>query len=198
MALAFAALVLVVVPAFADEAAAPSSEARPPMTPLTEDLHLDADPAKGEFPTWVQLAKSDAPPPDPPRTGPLCKPDEWVAVDFHKSVRCGEFIASVARHREAERAAAQRRAGMPGDIVFLSTHLYEATPSRCRKAGQPIGKGSAEVTFSPEGRITNVTLEPPFARSRIGECIIQRYKALNFGPFTGPPLTFKTIFHVVE
>jgi hypothetical protein len=71
-----------------------------------------------------------------------------------------------------------------------------AVLSFCKKPDEPTGPGSASVTFSPEGTVTNVTVDPPYAGTKAGDCIAGQFRRAKVNSFQGTSQTIKHSFEV--
>jgi hypothetical protein len=83
-----------------------------------------------------------------------------------------------------EGAARARLAQANGVLVF------------CKKPDEPTGPGSASVTFSPEGTVSSVTLDPPYAGTKAGDCVAGQFKRAKVNAFQGSSQTIKHSFDV--
>lgn len=83
-----------------------------------------------------------------------------------------------------ESAARSRLAQANGVLVF------------CRKPDDPTGPGSASVTFAPEGNVASVVLDPPYAGTKAGDCVVGQFKRAKVNPFQGSSQTIKHSFEV--
>jgi hypothetical protein len=66
----------------------------------------------------------------------------------------------------------------------------------CKKPDDPTGPGSASVTFSPEGAVTSVSVDPPYAGTKAGECVAGQFKRVKTSAFQGTSQTIKHSFEV--
>jgi hypothetical protein len=57
--------------------------------------------------------------------------------------------------------------------------------SSCHSDDGPNGGGRARVGFSLDGKVAFVDLQPPFAGTRVGACVIRKLSAARIDPF-GP------------
>jgi hypothetical protein len=77
----------------------------------------------------------------------------------------------------------------------ISAALTAATP-RCRTPDGPQGRGEALVSYTREGRVTNVVIAPPFADTATGGCIANALRDANVAPFDGEDVTVRKQFEV--
>ncbi len=87
-------------------------------------------------------------------------------------------------HAFNEAAARSRLAQANGVLVF------------CKKEGGVTGPGTAHVTFGPEGAVTAVNLDPPYAGTPAGDCVTGHFKRTKVSSFEGSPKTIKHSFDV--
>jgi hypothetical protein len=66
----------------------------------------------------------------------------------------------------------------------------------CKKPDEPTGPGSASVTFAPDGTVASVTLDPPYAGTKAGECVAGQFKRAKVNSFQGGSQTIKHNFEV--
>ena len=66
----------------------------------------------------------------------------------------------------------------------------------CKKKDGPTGKGSATVTFAPEGNVTSVSVDPPYAGTPVGDCVAGLLKRTKTNSFKGSPQTVKHSFEI--
>jgi serine/threonine protein kinase len=66
----------------------------------------------------------------------------------------------------------------------------------CSNPDGPSGPGRAMVTFSPDGPATGVALQPPFAGTTVGSCVVNAFKSARVPPFTGSAVTLPGSFRV--
>ena len=61
--------------------------------------------------------------------------------------------------------------------------------SGCKRSGGPSGRGRASVTFSPNGRVTGVSLSGKFAGTSVGQCVVGVFRSARVPPFSGTAVT---------
>ena len=66
----------------------------------------------------------------------------------------------------------------------------------CKDPDGPSGPGRAMVTFSPDGPVTSVALQPPFAGTGVGNCVATAFRAARVPAFTGSAVTLPGSFRV--
>jgi len=55
--------------------------------------------------------------------------------------------------------------------------------------GGPSGSAKVQVTFAPSGRVSSVSVGPPYAGTPTGSCIAGAFKGAKVPPFSGQPVT---------
>ncbi|AKU99259.1 serine/threonine protein kinase [Labilithrix luteola] len=65
----------------------------------------------------------------------------------------------------------------------------------CKK-GNVTGPGTASVTFGTDGTVTNVTIDPPYAGTKEGDCAAGQFRRVKVNPFVGSPQTVRHSFDV--
>nr|PZN29502.1 MAG: hypothetical protein DIU78_00125 [Pseudomonadota bacterium] len=68
----------------------------------------------------------------------------------------------------------------------------------CRRPGGAKGQGRANVTFAPDGHVTNVAIPPPFAGTPVGACVVEAFRGARVPAFTGTAVTLPWSFRVPE
>jgi hypothetical protein len=80
------------------------------------------------------------------------------------------------------------------------TSLSKAANSAmsCKREGGPTGAGTASVTFSTEGPVSNVSLSAPFAGTPVGTCIQTVFRSAHVPAFSGSSVTLSKSFRIPE
>jgi hypothetical protein len=65
----------------------------------------------------------------------------------------------------------------------------------CSKKGQT-GPGTASVTFSPDGSVSAVNMDAPYAGTAAGDCVSGQFRRTKVSSFQGAPQTLKHSFDV--
>jgi len=92
----------------------------------------------------------------------------------------------------------------PPNDVELDRHaaieaLRGVRVQQCATPGGPHGTGHVKVTFSPNGTVARAQADqPPFAGSKVGECVAHAYLDARVPPFSGTPVTVGKSFYVAE
>jgi eukaryotic-like serine/threonine-protein kinase len=66
----------------------------------------------------------------------------------------------------------------------------------CTKEGGVTGAGNAMVTFAPDGTVSNVVLNPPYAGTKEGACVTSQFRRAKISAFTGTAQTLRHTFEV--
>ncbi|MDB5219857.1 MAG: serine/threonine protein kinase [Myxococcaceae bacterium] len=66
----------------------------------------------------------------------------------------------------------------------------------CQKGSGVSGPGSASVTFAPDGSVSAVSVDPPYAGTKEGDCAAAQFRRAKVGAFTGSPQTVRHSFEV--
>lgn len=66
----------------------------------------------------------------------------------------------------------------------------------CKTSDGPSGPGRVMVTFSPDGPVSSVSVQPPFAGTAVGECIVTVFRSARVPAFTGSPVTLPQSFRI--
>ena len=66
----------------------------------------------------------------------------------------------------------------------------------CKKEGGVTGPGNASVTFGPDGSVSGVAVDPPYAGTKEGDCVASAFRRAKVSPFTGTPQTVRHSFEV--
>jgi hypothetical protein len=64
------------------------------------------------------------------------------------------------------------------------------------KGGGVSGPGNASVTFASDGSVSAVSLDPPYAGTKEGDCAAGQFRRAKITPFTGAPQTVRHSFDV--
>ncbi len=176
-------------PAPSAGAATPAPEEAPAPAPVPEPT------AAGAAPTPAAATPAAATPkpaiaPAPQATGQA--PTAMTAVPKPVAVPTGtatpapvkSATAAPADSSEFNEPAARARLNQANGVLAF-----------CKK-GETSGPGVASVTFGTEGTVTNVVLEPPYAGTREGDCVIGQFKRQKVAPFRGLPQTLRHSFSV--
>jgi serine/threonine protein kinase len=67
----------------------------------------------------------------------------------------------------------------------------------CAGKGLPRGIGSVRVRIEPSGKVTKVQIGPPYAGTRVGRCIVDRFAAAALPPHEGPPQAMNYVFRSI-
>nr|MBP9112502.1 hypothetical protein [Polyangiaceae bacterium] len=73
--------------------------------------------------------------------------------------------------------------GFNGAVAKASLQSQTSYFAICNKGG-PTGAGRAAVTFGNDGKVSGVSMSPPFAGTPTGDCIAKRLQRASTSPFT--------------
>ena len=68
----------------------------------------------------------------------------------------------------------------------------------CKQPDGPTGSGRAQVTFSPEWRVSGISLSAPFGGTAVGNCVAGMYRALSIPAFQGSAVTLPGSFRIPD
>lgn len=95
---------------------------------------------------------------------------------------------AVGARCDAPTNAASPASAPPFDRV-AATRALAVDVAGCRRDDGPTGRGHVKVTFQPSGSASHVEVDPPFAGTASGACILQRFRSVTVPAFAGGPLT---------
>ncbi|MBX3227513.1 MAG: protein kinase [Labilithrix sp.] len=122
------------------------------------------------------VAQPANPNPGQPWTPPPAQPTPTPAVkDAGPPADPNAFNEGTARSRLAQ---------ANGVLVF------------CKKEGGVTGPGTATVTFAPDGSVTSVAIDAPYAGTPTGDCVAGQFKRQKTTPWQGSPQSVKHSFEV--
>ena len=70
--------------------------------------------------------------------------------------------------------------------------------SGCGQEGGPSGRGSASVTFAPNGSVSSVSLSGKFGGTGVGSCVQAAFRRARLEPFSGGPVTLSRSFEIAD
>jgi len=82
-------------------------------------------------------------------------------------------------------SAARSRLGIANGVLVI-----------CKKEGGVTGPGNASVTFSPDGTVASVSLDPPYAGTKEGDCVAAQLRRAKVNPYNGGAQTVRHAFEV--
>ena len=131
----------------------------------------------------------------------------WVAgcgpsYDAHTITTPAERVREQEElaYREEQRARAEPAAEGPVEEVERvggfddkqadlelqrATRSAETCPEVVTGDKVPHGKTSVTVTFALDGAVAEATIPPPYEGSRLGDCVLNAYRAVIVPPYTG-------------
>lgn len=160
-------------PALEGEAApeeAPAEEQAETAEPTEEEAAAEPDAGaqrERAAPNDAAQAKAPAPAPAPrPRPAPV------------------KTAAPVDPDAFNEAAARSKLAQANGILAF------------CKRKDGVTGPGTAAVTFGPDGAVSKVAMDAPYAGTPAGDCVTGHFNRVKVNAFKGPPKTVRHAFTV--
>ncbi|MBS2011926.1 MAG: protein kinase [Deltaproteobacteria bacterium] len=147
--------------------ASASAVASAPTTPPAAPTAPTTPPATGAAPP--PTVATATPPPNPFAPPPAPSPSAKPAADPNA------FNEGAARSKLSQ---------ANGVLAF------------CKKEGGVTGPGNASVTFSIDGSVAGVALDPPYGGTGEGSCVAAQFRRVKVNPFTGAPQTIRHSFEV--
>lgn len=159
------------------------SKPPPPLDPgvvgQISDYIVEQERNNEKLPPALEDVMHESPPPPPPTptTSPM---GTAAAVALAPPVDGGSVGRSLIRG-EAYAKLAQAK----------------AAAATCKRGeDEPHGTGRVAVLFDPSGMISAVSLEAPFAGTKIGACVDRAFRQITFQPFEGEPFPVISSFTV--
>jgi hypothetical protein len=98
-----------------------------------------------------------------------------------------------ARNKPASTGGEVEEADKPGvfddkqaDLEFKrATRSAETCPDVVTGDKVPHGKTAVTVTFALDGAVAEATIPPPYEGTRLGDCVLNAYRALIVPPYSG-------------
>ena len=87
------------------------------------------------------------------------------------------------------RASNEVLTSLPPGHAFAALRGAQGRVASCTSGGGPRGKGRVVLVFAPEGRVSSVVLERPFAGTSVGRCVEAAFQQADVQPFRGKPIT---------
>ncbi len=134
-------------------------------------LHFED--GRGCVPNVVAAAPAPARPPAVSETEP-----ELVYLDVPEK-------PAKSRYADFDRNAAH-------DVIVATA----ANLASCKTADNPTGSGKVWVTFSPNGRVTEVSVGGELAGTVAGGCVARLFRSNKVPPFSGDPVTVSKPFTI--
>jgi hypothetical protein len=120
----------------------------------------------------------------PPKTNDVAK------VTLTEEDRVSDMARSVKLDDKSESAPAQAtNSGSDFDRGAAQTALGRAASmvAMCHRPGGDSGPGKVLVTFGPNGRAQNVTVQG--ISGPVADCVATQFRNAKIAPFTGDPVT---------
>lgn len=86
--------------------------------------------------------------------------------------------------------------GFPIAAAVSTMQLAALDARDCATSDGPSGDGTAQVTFDPNGRVSDVSLSSPFANTDVGACISAKFRRVTLPKFAGDARVTKKSFEV--
>lgn len=93
-------------------------------------------------------------------------------------------------------AAPEVARSMPLGSAYAALRIAQSRASACKRADGPQGAGKLVLVIAPEGRVSSVVLERPFAGTPVGQCVASTFQGVTVKPFEGKPVTVLWSFKV--
>jgi serine/threonine protein kinase len=173
---------------------APVDEPPPPPPPIATEAPLPEAPVAAEEPPPAAEPEPEPEPaeeparaaPTPPAAAPVAtaRPAAAPVATARPAAPTPTANEAVDPRAWNESAARSRLAQANGVLAF------------CKRDGTVSGPGTADVTFSPDGTVSTVTLEKPYAGTKEGECVAGQFRRAKISAFDGGPRSVKHSFAV--
>ena len=143
----------------------------------------------------------------PPKLGKLDKPEKTVDEPKKPEAEPKPEVVTLAETHEPEQASQTRPEKPPplaertplnraSALAALSSAASSATS--CGRGNGPTGSGSANITFSPDGPVSSVSLSAPFAGTAVGACVQNAFRSAHVPAFSGSAVTLSKSFRIPE
>jgi len=174
-----------------------------------------ATPLAGTAPPALALAPSSSPPVEAPREASAedLPKEPARAMKASAGARSGAATTGHTESTPAAAAIAQAPASQPWESSASSSGASsgsktDASAARaaltraaagvggCAKAGGPTGRGTATVTFNPDGSVGDVRLSSAFRDTPAENCIESKFRSLRVAPFADSPTALTASFMI--
>jgi len=157
--------------------------------------------AKSRTTTFVAPPPSSAEPParppittvTPPAPTTTAAPPKCCAGETETA--CQMRLAVGATCGESRTTSSTTTNVGPFDRVAASNALSIPVGS-CKRADGPRGPGHVKVTFKPNGTVSAVDVDSPYAGTSVGACVAEKYRAVTVPAFTGGALSVGKTFAI--
>jgi hypothetical protein len=161
---------------------------------------MGASPQKGGSAMGANPALPDNRPPEerlkkdiaalrPDKTKVVLEEDDPVA-DVANSVTLGE---EAKRSQKPAQAGGIDR-GAAGSALARAANMT----GLCRRVGGQTGTGRVLVTIGPNGSVSGVSVQPPFAGTAVGSCVAAQFQRVTVPSFSGDPVILSKSFTIPE
>lgn len=109
---------------------------------------------------------------------------EQEQLAYEEELRARQKPKDVGEVAEAEKPGAfdEKQADLE---LKRATRSAETCPDVVTGDGVPRGKTSVTVTFALDGSVAEATIPPPFEDTRLGDCVLNAYRAVIVPPYSG-------------
>jgi len=160
--------------------------ARAPSPATGAKIAASAAPTPAAPPSGSAVASASSVASAAPAAGaPPAQPDAAAAVASSASAAPSEAAAPLPRYDK--RKIVKALDGVAADLV-----------SCAQPTGGPRGPGSIRIRIEPDGAISRVTIGPPYARSKVGACIVERFQAMHVDAYRGSPVAMNYVFSTIR
>lgn len=143
---------------------------------------------------WVELLPEDQVVEESPV---LEQPVPEPAALAKKQITADKTSDATNAKVKAEKEAVVEELIIPFSTSAAAQAIQQASAlaSRCRRAGDPSGVATINITFSSSGSVTTATVSgPPFAGTETGSCIADQFRKAKVPEFSGERVTMsKTV-----
>ncbi len=108
----------------------------------------------------------------------------------------GSEDLSVAELKKAAEIAALPERLTPRQIDSVLAPVQTRIHECYMEFGEPSGVAKVAVTIGGEGKLTTISLPPPFDKADIGVCIRSQLKQTTFPRFRGQPMSIDYVYQV--
>jgi len=159
---------------------APAASEPQTATPTTPEEPATPGPAPSE------PAPAASPRAKHPAAAPHAAPAGWAKATPQKSTSQPAPPVPVPTNPNAFNEANARARLATANGVLIA----------CKQPGGVTGPGSAAVTFGPDGTVTAISVDSPYAGTKEGECAAGQFRRVRVNAFEGSPQTVVHSFEV--
>jgi serine/threonine protein kinase len=153
-------------------------------------------PSTAEAPATSAVALA-APPTSAPPVSPVPPPDAIDPPPAPTPARAAPAPRSqTVPPAKPPRAAPSNPNGFKRTAAIASLNALSRILAGCSRPGGRTGQGNVLVTFGNDGSVSRVRIDPPFAGTSEGTCIVGRFGAAHVPPYQGAPETVRYAFRL--